>query len=124
MTRFRDAPQMPRETCPEINAAIDVIDTAINKLGDLTGPRGELEGLRTQNEKLRECATYWEEQAGALVEEIAKLEAKIEDLESTHVVSDNGYCGRQGGGLGHVRGPCICTTDEQRQNCVSWMTRS
>lgn len=91
MTTFdnldRDAPALPRETCPYINEVISTIDTSVRSIREeievldaLTGTRSELEKLRQMNAELRECADYWREAAQAQADEIDRLNKQVDEL--------------------------------------------
>lgn len=61
---WRNIPDEPLPTCPDINAAIS-----------------HMEDVRKANEQLRDCVAYWKERAEEAEAEVEELEKKIIQLE-------------------------------------------
>jgi len=61
---LKDAPKLPEFTCPNIDAAID-----------------KLESLRSENSELRDCADYWKDSFVELYEMFEELSNWKKDIK-------------------------------------------
>ena len=72
------SPTYPRQTCPDVDAAIAALRAAENIL----------ESLRENNSDLRENASYWRETCEGLCTEVEALEEEITRLKGENSEQD------------------------------------